>query len=60
MGKVDKDLVRKCLTNALNEFVKAEHKLLEQDPREEAISSAMIPHLKRSFSFWTFNIDHLR
>jgi len=58
MGKVDKDLVRKCLTNALNEFVKMEHKLLEQDPREEAISSAMIPHLKRSFSFWTLNIDH--
>jgi hypothetical protein len=50
--------VRKCLTNALNEFVKAEHKLLEQDPREEAISSAMIPHLKRSFGFWTVNIDH--
>ena len=58
MGKVDRDLVRRCLSNALNDFVKVEHKLLELDPREEAMSSAMIPHLKSSFSFWTFNIDH--
>jgi integrase len=58
MPTVNREIVQKCLINALDEFVNSERLLLEQDSHEESISSALIPYLKRHFDFWTHNIDH--
>lgn len=58
MPTVDREKVQKCLINALKEFVISQRVLLEQDSREESISSALIPCLKKHFDFWTLNIDH--
>lgn len=55
-GMESKELVRR-LHKALEEFLTSEKELLIQDAHEEAISTSLIPYLKREFSDFPFVID---
>lgn len=55
---VNKEKVKRLLMRTLREFVNSERILLKQDPREESISTSLLPYLKKYFDFWRFDIDH--